>query len=398
MDFHKIMEDFFSSDDLQVLLEDVGRAIGCPVMVVDIAFRVEGSWQPAGFFDPVFCQAAQRRQITYEAMTVISQDPALTRGEAVVMKLEDTPWPRRFAPLVFSGIRIGYLICVDWQEKLNNVSQADFRWIEAILGKQLLSQTSRNSILSNTAEELLVRLLEGEFSSEAVFRMQSASSYLANYRPVRMALLDLSRYHNLSLGADSLKEELQNTFYASNPFFYQGRILFFLLREPQEGEVLDFAQRMGVGIVISEPMEKIFRLPQVYDRTLRAMQEVCQKAEGPFAVWAERVYPLLLLRQLQPQGALMDSAVRALAEHDRKNDTQYCLTLYTYLSCHHSLQRTCQRLYLHRNTALYRIRRLRDDFGIPLDDDSKTLYLLLSAAQMLLEMGQEQPFLPETTS
>ena len=87
-------------------------------------------------------------------------------------------------------------------------------------------------------------------------------------------------------------------------------------------------------------------------------------------------------------------AVRALAERDRDDDTLYCLTLYTYLACHHSLRDTCERLYTHRNTVLYRVRRMREDFNIPLDDPEQHLSLLISAAMALLALGREEVFMP----
>lgn len=72
-------------------------------------------------------------------------------------------------------------------------------------------------------------------------------------------------------------------------------------------------------------------------------------------------------------------------------------TLYTYLICHHSLQETCERLFLHRNTALYRIRKMKDQFEIPLDDPEQFLYLLLSVSMILLREGKEELFFSDPT-
>ena len=40
-------------------------------------------------------------------------------------------------------------------------------------------------------------------------------------------------------------------------------------------------------------------------------------------------------------------------------------------------------LYTHRNTILYRIRKMRDDFGIPLDDEGSHTELLLGVSILL---------------
>ena len=105
-----------------------------------------------------------------------------------------------------------------------------------------------------------------------------------------------------------------------------------------------------------------------------------------------------MLRQLSGRGELMLPCVRALSERDKADDTLYCLTLYTYLACHHSLQETCERLYTHRNTVLYRVRRMKEDFDIPIDDAGQHLGLLLSCALALLEQGREDVFMPGVSS
>ena len=89
---------------------------------------------------------------------------------------------------------------------------------------------------------------------------------------------------------------------------------------------------------------------------------------------------------------LIAPEVCALARHDAAEHTQYCQTLLAYLLCHHSLQDTCRRLYTHRNTVLYRIRRMKEDFGIPLDDPDRQLELLLSVSLELLAQHQENLF------
>ena len=76
----------------------------------------------------------------------------------------------------------------------------------------------------------------------------------------------------------------------------------------------------------------------------------------------------------------MQSGVAAAAEHDRRHGTEYCLTLFTYILCHHSLQDTCESLSLHRNTVLYRINRLKTDFGLDPDSVAERFNIFISAA------------------
>ena len=103
--------------------------------------------------------------------------------------------------------------------------------------------------------------------------------------------------------------------------------------------------------------------------------------------------PPLLLKNLEGRGDLIPIALHRLAARDREKDTQYCETLYHYLTCCHSLKKTSDALYTHRNTVLYRIRRLQEDFAIPLEEPSQHADLLLGVSLILFEIKGPDFFL-----
>lgn len=96
-----------------------------------------------------------------------------------------------------------------------------------------------------------------------------------------------------------------------------------------------------------------------------------ERFHGEAVCTAQQLRTPLLLKNLEGRGDLIPIALRRLAAHDREKDTQYCETLYHYLTCCHSLKKTSDALYTHRNTVLYRIRRLQENFAIPLEEPSQ---------------------------
>ena len=101
----------------------------------------------------------------------------------------------------------------------------------------------------------------------------------------------------------------------------------------------------------------------------------------------------VLLNRLRPHRDLIAPCVRSLAVHDREKGSQYCETLYWYLSCGRSLKETCEALFTHRNTVLYRIRRMQEEFDVPLEDPAAHLKLLLSVSLVLMEQNGADFFL-----
>ena len=381
-----LLEQFFAQDDLGKLTVSTGELLGCPLLVLDDTFHVAAHYLPLGFSDALFETAVRRGEISYEAGAIISENAMLTAGWADYVQLADSPYRRRFAPLVSAGVRLGCLICVDTDGHLEKIPPQTWELVEHILSKQMFVEASHQDKLFETAEDILMHLLDGGFSSAAHFQLQASGTYLADFHPRAFALIDLETYHSAYMGKRHLKEELEAQIPDSHPFLYKGDVFLFLHREGDGDIFSELAEEFQLKILISAPIDDLFTLPQLY-RTAREALELMKDARfhGESVCSAQQLRTPLLLKNLEGRGDLISPELRRLAVHDREKGTQYCETLYHYLTCCHSLTKTSNALYTHRNTVLYRIRRLQEDFLIPLEDPSLHADLLLGVSLILFE-------------
>ena len=381
-----LLEQFFAQDDLGKLTVSTGELLGCPLLVLDDTFHVAAHYLPLGFSDALFETAVRRGEISYEAGAIISENAMLTAGWADYVQLADSPYRRRFASLVSAGVRLGCLICVDTDGHLEKIPPQTWELVEHILSKQMFVEASHQDKLFETAEDILMHLLDGGFSSAAHFQLQASGTYLADFHPRAFALIDLETYHSAYMGKRHLKEELEAQIPDSHPFLYKGDVFLFLHREGDGDIFSELAEEFQLKILISAPIDDLFILPQLY-RTAREALELMKDARfhGESVCSAQQLRTPLLLKNLEGRGDLVSSELRRLAVHDREKGTQYCETLYHYLTCCHSLIKTSNALYTHRNTVLYRIRRLQEDFLIPLEEPSQHADLLLGVSLILFD-------------
>lgn len=384
MDKNELLRDFFEKDDLDKLTRDAGETLGCPLLVIDDTFRVIAHFSPGGFRDELFEKAVRHGEITYEAGAIISKSTALSSGEPDFVDLIGSDHRRRFAPLISDGVCYGYLVCVDVGSMLDSVDGETLRTVEAVLAKQLFVEESRIDKPFETAEEILMHLLGGGFPSAAYFRLQASSTYLADFHPTEFALIDLSAYRSLYSGKNQLKDELTYRFYNSHPFLYNGAVFMFLHKDSDISAFRELADEFHLKIVISEPIKDLFDLPKMYNSVHEgltvAVQSNCRGNVFPIAALSNAV----MLTKLEGHRELINPSVRRLAAYDKEKGAQYCETLYNYLVHNRSLKETGEAMFTHRNTVLYRIRRMRDEFDIPVDEPSAHLELLLSAAIVIL--------------
>ena len=71
-------------------------------------------------------------------------------------------------------------------------------------------------------------------------------------------------------------------------------------------------------------------------------------------------------------------ALSVLGRYDRKNHTELKKTLKEYLNCERNYVKTAARLYIHRNSLLYRLKRIEELTDIDLENEEIRLHLLLS--------------------
>lgn len=392
-DVDKLVADFFKQDDLKQLVTETGLLLNCPLLVLDDAFCVAAHFSPHGFSDSIFEKAVSCGEITYEVGAIISKSPALTAGAADFIKLDESEFKRRLSPLINCGVRLGYIICVDTDGHLQKIPESVWQKTETVLAKQMFIETSRQDRPFETTEEILMHLLDGGFPSEPYFRLQTAGTYLADFHPYAFALINLTEYRNLYHGDRHLKDELNLRFLNSHSFVYKGDIFLFLHSESDIDIFSGLAEEFGLKVIVSEPVSNIFELPELYCTACDAMAMTIKNSLDGSVYTVSQLRTPLMLEKLSGSKKLVLPELRALAEHDFKKKTEYCETLYTYLACSRSLKKTCDALFTHRNTVLYRIRRIQEDFEIPLDDPDKHIPLLIGSALLLFESRGPEFFL-----
>ena len=366
-----LLREFFAQDDLSRLAEGAGALLGCPLLVLDDTFHVAAHHLPLGFSDAVFQTSVRSGEITYEAGAIISRSPALSAS---------ANWP-----VCAAAAGCGRTAAQTWNT------------VEQILSKQLFVEASRQDKPFETAEDILRHLLDGGFPSAPYFRLQISGTYLVDFHPLAFALIDLTVYHSGYLGQRHLKEEVTAIFLDSHSFLYKGNVMLFLHRREDMERFSALAEEFQLKVIVSEKIDDLFALPALYRTAREALSLMTdERFHGGRVYTVAQLRTPLLLKNLEGREDLIAQEVRTLAAHDREKGTQYCETLYYYLICCRSLQKTCEALFTHRNTVLYRIRRMQEEFAIPLDEPLKHADLLLSVSLLLFEAKGPDFFLPKT--
>lgn len=385
-----LLNSFLQNNTLSSLTETVSILLKCPVIIVDEAFHIAASFASDGCDYEEYRIAVSHSELSFAAAAAISER-AQTAEDGAFFSFEKSNKKYRVLILENGKTMIGYMICAFELSAIPPCTDEELMFAAGLISKQLCIEKQQTA--SNSAEEVLTSLLNGEFSDREHFLLQAQPTYLSNFRPESFALIDLSNYAGRKLTDDFLRKTLESDFHGSHPFVYKGRIIMFLYNDHDIENLRQMAQSENLGIVLSPQLEDLYSLSAVYGTVSFAMDFLLSRRRTGFLEKAEHYSLLAALKLTANNGSFTVPEIKKLGEYDRNSSGELCKTLYSYLICHHSLKETCEMLYTHRNTVLYRIRKIKEDFGVDLEAPEKHFKYLLASALILVKNGEEDFFI-----
>ena len=135
-----------------------------------------------------------------------------------------------------------------------------------------------------------------------------------------------------------------------------------------------------LAIGIGHPIGTLSGLRDSYRQARQAMTMARRFAESNPLYFGElNVYRLLFQLEHSPElASFCQETLGALVEYDRTQHTNLVETLAAYFAHNGNLSATAEALFVHRNTLLYRMERIREISGLDLDNPETRLSIQLA--------------------
>lgn len=225
--------------------------------------------------------------------------------------------------------------------------------------------------------ELLAQLMDARFDERS------------GRRQLRSAGVDVSRATLFAISS-SVIEPLREVHVAlwrdgiAHVVVYRSGVLYVLSADPDRVETVirsDLGDDAIIGI--SAPVRGVDRIPE-------AVREATWAAHAAIGVGGRTFQygdatPLLGVAGIDDSAAWVARVLGALLEHERVHKSGLLATLEAFLENRRSWQRTADALHVHRQTVLYRIRKVEEITKLDLDDtrDIAQVWLALQARALL---------------
>lgn len=381
-----MLEFFFNNNSVNALTQEISAMFHCPIIITDNAFHIICSVSSMEYEDPIYKTAISHSKLSEETCIEITAKVENGKNHFRIKSGENNFC---VGILKSSDAVIGYVL---YFIDTDTTDMKDLFFCEGMISKQLFLERHCSSTSISTAEEILINLLNGEYTSEKIFDMQITGTFLSHFSAKKFAVISFSNIHDFEEKYQVVLRRCKDSFHASHPFVYNNKIIIFLHKDHSIQEIKSMAHNSGLNIIISDELDKLYNMDKHYQRICVIANYLNNKSNTPYVVSEHSYQILICLLELRDKGYHIDNKILEMLKHDLKNNTEFCLTLYTYIICNHSLKKTAENLLAHSNTVLYRIQKAKDEFDIDTDNHELHFYYLISLALALLELGHDEIF------
>lgn len=372
----KIYESLVSGKGLNHIIQIASDLMGNPVSLSDSSFRHLAYSSNMEVNDPIWNDIILYGYRSYETVKKFNKEKVIERiNESDLPILVNTGigqnMSRILGKVLISGKPVAYLGVFEVNRKLTdediNLSQV----ICSVLSVQLSKDPAISSLTGSLKENLIIDLLNGTSLDEIAMkeRLQSSlwipkSNFYILYIPIKEDSVTNIEYLRFYL------EKLSPYF---NAVYLHDSILLlmnFSREEEIEGtwkEIQPLLASYGLKAGVSFRFSCLEKLKSFYNQAKNSYNIGIIADKEAYIYYFNDYYSLYLLNQLETKICLQDychKGILKLYDFDKQNSTYYCYTLYEYLNHSCSLTNTSKKLYIHKNTMIHRLERIREISGI----------------------------------
>lgn len=313
-------------------------------------------------------------------------------AEPVVVTCSASPLRKMVSRFFYNGRRLGVLVMLEKETVLSSVHFNMLRTISVATGDAIARYAPYLLPDDTRIRRLLYELLIGTPPEEL-------AQYIAEFSPSGY-LCALCIRQNRYTGLRQLKEHVAGaleTAFPRLPFtFHENGIAALVPLDDASGlsnrqleALTDFAKTESLQIGVSNVFSGIDSFAQQYFQSCRAMElDKRLGVENVVCRYVDYAFFDLLCGVKQP--AQLESfchpALEMLRRYDGENDTDLFNTLGIYLQCDCNIKRAAEKMFVHRNSLAYRLRRIAELTRVDLED-SGTRFLLNMSYRILRFIG-----------
>lgn len=384
---------------LQYIIDTCYHLLNNPMLLVDSSYKLLAYSKKDRVDDLVWNELMTKGYCSYDLISIFKK-------EGVVKMIADSRGPlltdsgfsekirRIHGKIIVNDKLVAYLGVLEHNQKFKKEDYALIQLICDVISEEMKRNKTYYYLKGLLHENLLIDLLDGAIAqSHLPDRLKTAELKLdgALYLLVfNFGSKDPANYHLV----DHLRENIDSIFTSSWSVFYHDQIVSVLSLkdelqlEAKTPELKLFLEENRLKAGISAQFKDITNIQTAYCQAQKALElgNLLLNSQILFPYPYFQIYHLLsLITDRHQLKALLHPAPQKLKDFDALNETDLFSTLYTYIAMNKNTMLSADKLFIHRNTMYYRLRKIVELTALDFNDYEECVQVYLT--YKLLELS-----------
>ncbi len=386
----ELMNLLLNNEDLSSVVKECYHIFHNPVAVLDASFKLLEWTNELEVEDPYWRELIENGYPSINTMVSMERDNRLLNLESSTKPIIIEPKHpkngfRKILVRILDGKnKLGYLGILETDHIMKETDLELIYVASKILAKMLLYTDIENNKCDNDRyERIIIEILDGKLISDKQVNERLRYLKWHFYNHYYLLNIDVSEKDNDNLDAFCcyIKGSVKKLYPYFNILIYNKHILMIDGLEHQRVKpdtkylepLRDLLKKSGLSCGISNCFGDLTELKLYYKQSLLAID--LGKSIGEYETGLYYYYDYSLMYMVRICGMQEDlkffchPAIIQLHDYDQAKGTHYLETLEAYIKNYKNYYLAADAAYIHRNTMVYRINKIKEITGLSLDDN-----------------------------
>lgn len=373
--FINLLNAFLEGKELFEVVDLAAEYLDNPIVVISTSYQIIAYSRHRVSDDIIWHQATQRGYITVEFSATLHNWNDLSqnqRQDRYIDICHITSKVRRFFKIFYKNKHVGYLNVLE-ENPLSNQPLENYEFVSKLLGKDIFFSSNHALLQTSIQEEtILLELLENKYVDRSHFFERIQESDLALIQKYCVGCIDFTHMISYNAGRDDIQDIFAYYLQNATLVVYENQLIILIKNDDvvKINKLEEFLLSKKLYLGISDIFIDLY---DFQDAFLQAKNALKYQALIPYqnhiifydCVKEYHIYSSMSSKQLLH---FCHPAIIKLNQYDELHHTDYTNTLYLFLINHKSIQETSSRLYVHRNTIIYRVEKIKEITHLSLED------------------------------
>lgn len=378
--YEKLFDIYTKSITINDFVKNVTREINNPIALVNENFQIIAYSDNDLYNDQFYDEATKNGYRTLSFSKRIYDEFSDGSEYKIIDFINEHR--RLFIKLMYQDRFIGYCVVLEINRKLEDLDKNFLKAATMIFAKSIYTFDPIYKDISN--ESFIVNLINHLYQNRQIFLERLKRTDIKQNDSSYILLFDLNNIKNRKEDEFLIKAR------QINPKFilvFKDNYLLAFSEETLNDNIVDKLDNLlftyKIEGIISSRIIDLYMLDVIYRLNIKLLKRLSSSLKE-YRLFNEENYKMILpFLEIDDKLLLysfINTKIMQLHNFDSLNNSNLIDTLYIYLINDRSLNEASKLLYLHKNTILYRLDKIKEQFGLNLDSQGEKISYISSIA------------------